>query len=101
MVMKHDRTKNSDVFRLDPRVTQGGQRAPLRRLLKELGGIELWQIEGIRIRGYKWPAIQYEVAGDAVKTRIFSRPHEAWTYFQQLANAYSEPPPAKHRRSSS
>jgi hypothetical protein len=99
MVMKLDRTKSSDVFRPNPPVTQVGQRAPLRRLLKELGAVELWQIEEVRIRGYKWP--EYEVVGGAGKTRIFSRPHEAWTYFQQLANAQPEPPPAKHRRSSS
>jgi hypothetical protein len=101
MVMKHDRTKSSDIFRLDPRVTQIGRQAPLRRLLKELGGVELWQIEEVRIPGYKWPVIQYEVAGGAGKTRIFSRPHEAWTYFQQLANAHPEPPPARHRGSPS
>jgi hypothetical protein len=67
---------------------------PLRKILREQSGVQMWQIEEVR-RGQKWPTIYYEVscAGTA---KTFSRPHEAWEYFRTLTDAPDaapEPPP--------
>ena len=74
--------------------------APIRaglRLLRSLRSVELWHIEESRKPGQKLPAIHYMVKeGDNEHT--FSRPHEAWAYFQQRTGAPSKdtrpvPPP--------
>jgi hypothetical protein len=75
----------------------------LRKLLRELASVQMWQIEGPRPRpGQRSPTIYYEVTtADGVRT--FDRPHEAWEYFQKLTNApdkMPEPPrPPIHERS--
>ena len=71
---------------------------PLRRLLRALGGVELWHVEEARKPGQKWPTIRYEVGSSSGGTKIFERPHEAWRDFQQLTHAPDkdmrpEPPP--------
>jgi hypothetical protein len=73
-----------------------------RRLLRELAGVQMWQINEVRQRpGRRPPTIYYEVtSGGGVKT--FGRPHEAWEYFQKLTNAPDKMPepsrPPKHDR---
>ena len=75
----------------------------LRKLLRELASVQMWQIEEPRPRpGQRLPTIYYEVASRGV-VKTFSRPHEAWEYFQKLTNAPDarpEPPrPPTHERS--
>jgi hypothetical protein len=75
-----------------------GAQIPLRRLLRTLGGFELWHVEEAREPGHKWPVIRYEVGSGSDGMKIFERPHEAWRHFQQLTHAPDkdmrpEPPP--------
>jgi hypothetical protein len=59
----------------------------VRKLLRELAGAQMWQIEEVRPRpGQRWPTIYYEVTRAGV-AKTFARPHEAWEYFQTLTNA--------------
>jgi hypothetical protein len=59
----------------------------VRKLLRELAGAQMWQIEEVRPRpGRRWSTISYEVTG-AGGVKTFGRPHEAWEYFQTLTNA--------------
>jgi len=69
-----------------------------RRLLRALGGVELWHVEEPRQPGQKWPVIRYEVAATGAGVRRFERPQEAWRHFQHLTQAPDkdtrpEPPP--------
>ena len=71
-------------------------KGPTSRLLRTLGGVELWHVEDSR-GGKKRPIIRYRVRS-ASDERTFERPHEAWRYFQQLTNAPDrdvrpDPPP--------
>jgi hypothetical protein len=59
----------------------------VRKLLRELAGAQMWQVEEVRQRpGHRSPAIYYEVTS-AGTVKTFGRPHEAWEYFQTLTNA--------------
>src|SRR5215470_4556213 len=75
---------------------EAGPPLMLRKMLRSLGSVELWQIEGRKPR-QKLRDIHYVVkVGDCDHT--FDRPHEAWAYFQQLTGAPNkdtrpEPPP--------
>ncbi len=66
----------------------------VRKLLRELAGAQMWQVEEVRqCSGHRSPAIYYEVTSvGTVKT--FGRPHEAWEYFQTLTNAPDARPEA-------
>jgi hypothetical protein len=78
----------------DPSRTSNGHPIPIRKLLRRLGGVEMWHVQEGRIHGQKWPAIRYMVS-TADDFRAFDRPHEAWAYFQQLTNAPNKnAPPA-------
>jgi hypothetical protein len=70
----------------DPSRTSNGHPIPIRKLLRRLGGVEMWHVQEGRIPGQKWPAIRYMVS-TADDFRTFDRPHEAWACFQQLTNA--------------
>ena len=76
---------------------RAGPPVPLRRLLRTLGGVELWHIEDGRKRGLRILTVQYVVKSGRSE-RTFDRLHEAWRHFQQLTNApdrdtRAEPPP--------
>jgi hypothetical protein len=89
--MAHDRRKNG-------RISQ----PPRGKLLRESGGVELWQLQKGETRRYEWSVIKYEVG--AFERRTFDRRHEAWTYFERLttpSNDRREPSPGKGRGSSS
>src|SRR5262249_50071866 len=75
---------------------RANMKGPTSRLLRTLGGVELWHLED-GSGGEKRPLIRYHVrsAGDE---KTFERPHEAWRYFQQLTDAPErdlrpDPPP--------
>jgi hypothetical protein len=74
----------------------------VRKLLRELAGAQMWQIEEVRPRpGQRWPTIYYEVTGPGGVVKTFGRPHEAWEYFQTLTNAPAarpEPPRSARAR---
>jgi hypothetical protein len=73
-----------------------GRAKDMRKLLRNLAGVQMWQVEEVQPRpGHRLPTIYYDVTtGSLVKT--FSRPHEAWEYFQKLTNSPDAPgPPAK------
>jgi len=58
-----------------------------RKLLKKAGGVEMWQVE---VRGQPWrnaSALQYEIVGGPGPTAVFSKPHEAFAYFQKIVPA--------------
>lgn len=65
---------------------QAGPAAALRRQLRTLHGVKLWQIEEPRQQGQRVPTIRYMVMRGGSKA-VFNRPHEAWQYFQQLTGA--------------
>jgi len=72
-------------------------KGPTSRLLRTLGGVELWHVEDSR-GSEKRPVIRYRVRSAAGDENIFERPHEAWRQFQQLTNAperdvRTDPPP--------
>jgi len=76
---------------------KAGPRIPLRRLLRTIGGVELWHIEDGKKRGQGISAVHYSVKHDG-NENTFERPHEAWQHFQQLTGAQNrdtrpEPPP--------
>src|SRR5215813_5694926 len=68
----------------------------LRKMLRSLGSVELWQIEATKPR-QKLLDIHY-VVKKGHREHAFDRPHEAWAYFQHLTGAPNkdtrpEPPP--------
>jgi hypothetical protein len=65
---------------------KAGPRAPLRRLLRALGGVEMWHIDYGKTPGRGGSAIRYLVKHEAGE-RTFERPHEAWRHFQELTGA--------------
>ena len=78
----------------DPSRTSNGHPISIRKLLRRLGGVEMWHVQEGRIPGQKWPAIRYMVS-TAHDVRTFDRPHEAWACFQELTHAPSKnAPPA-------
>jgi hypothetical protein len=71
-------------------------KGPTSRLLRTLGGVELWHVEDSR-GSKKRPIIRYMVRS-ASGEKNFERPHEGWRHFQQLTNAPDrdvrpDPPP--------
>ena len=64
-----------------------GRHVPPRKLLKKAGNVEMWQVE---VRGQSWrnaSALRYEIVGGPGPTAVFSRPHEAFAYFQRIVPA--------------
>ena len=69
--------------------TTAARQVPPRKLLKKAGSVEMWQVE---VRGQTWrntSLLRYEIVGGPGSTAVFSKPHEAFAYFQKIA-------PAKH-----
>jgi hypothetical protein len=64
-----------------PGRSSAGTQIAARRLLRTLGGVELWHIQEARKPGHKWPTIRYEVGSSGDPVEIFARPHEAWRRF--------------------
>jgi len=72
-----------------------GPPAPLRKQLRSLDGVGLWQIEDPWKQGQRAPSIRYLVVRGRSEA-TFNRPSEAWRYFQQLTGAPDKdtrPPP--------
>src|SRR5262245_32074655 len=80
-----------------PSAPSAGPPLPLRRLLRALAGTELWHIEEPRTRAQRIPTMLYLVKRGG-REATFNRPHEAWSYFQELTDAPDsdtrpQPPP--------
>jgi hypothetical protein len=61
-----------------------GPPAPLRRQLRAVNGVELWQVEELRKQDPRTPIIRYMVVRGGSEAS-FNRPQEAWRYFQGLS----------------
>jgi hypothetical protein len=74
-----------------------GPPVPLRRQLRTLNDVELWQVEKPKKQGQRMPTIRYLVVRGRSEAS-FNRPHEAWRYFQQLTGAPNKDTEAGRRR---
>ena len=73
--------------RSDEAAAAAARQVPPRKLLKKAGGVEMWQVE---VRGQQWRnagLLRYEIVGGPGSTAVFSKPHEAFAYFQKVALA--------------